>query len=253
MFLADVVVNLRFIPSEKGEVVSQALFAEKIVVLEKKGDWSLVQTPEGYRGWGYNLSLVEAYHPTHRVCRSFAHVYQNPSIKLGPVCTLPFGVSVQLIDDAEWLQVRFPRGETCFMQRGNLSEPKTLSKGELVTLSRQFLHVPYTWGGRSSFGFDCSGFIQMLYTQMGVLLPRDACEQILDLKKTEKPEAGDLIFWGAHGGKVQHVGMYLEGDQFIHTSSREKMPWLRVSHLKDPAWNQDDTYPVRQVFTIYQN
>jgi len=251
MIVADVIVNLRKESLESSEVVSQALFAEKVTVLEKKGDWSLVQTPDGYQGWGYNLSLVKDYHPTHRVCRLFAHVYRNASIKFGPICTLPFGVGIEVIDDSEWAQIRFPRGEIYYIQRENLSLPKILSKQEIVTLSRQFLHVPYTWGGRSSFGFDCSGFVQMLYAQMGVLLPRDAREQILVLQKTEKLAIGDLIFWGEQN-KIQHVGMYLGENRFIHSSSREKMPWLRISTLTDSSWNQDDVYPLRQNYTDLQ-
>jgi Cell wall-associated hydrolases (invasion-associated proteins) len=69
-----------------------------------------------------------------------------------------------------------------------------------MELSKRFLELPYTWGGRSSFGYDCSGFVQMLYRQMGIFIPRDAIDQMHWEKFTpipiEEAQLGDLYFLG---------------------------------------------------------
>ncbi|MCH9717001.1 MAG: C40 family peptidase, partial [Gammaproteobacteria bacterium] len=60
-----------------------------------------------------------------------------------------------------------------------------MTKDEMIFLSQKFLGCPYTWGGRSSFGFDCSGFVQMLYKEMGICLPRDSGPQAEDARLCE--------------------------------------------------------------------
>ena len=83
----------------------------------------------------------------------------------------------------------------------------------------------------------------MVYQWKGIQLSRDSWQQFSD-KRGKKVEfdqlkTGDLIFWGKSNKKIQHVGMYLEKGTFIHTSSRENKPFLRVSKLSDREWNGD--------------
>ncbi len=86
--------------------------------------------------------------------------------------------------------------------------------GGVVGIAMQYLGVPYVWGGASPSGFDCSGFIQYVYNQVGVSLPHYAASQygygtpvsISDL------QAGDLVFFDGLG----HAGIYIGGGQFIH-------------------------------------
>ncbi|MCP5492677.1 MAG: C40 family peptidase [Chlamydiales bacterium] len=91
--------------------------------------------------------------------------------------------------------------------------------------SQKFLGLLYIWGGRSSFGYDCSGFVQMLYSQIGIKLQRDAKQQILDSRlqsiKIDELKLGDLIFFGKSDQRIMHVGMYIGNEQFIHATARE--------------------------------
>ena len=82
---------------------------------------------------------------------------------------------------------------------------------------------------------------------MGVNLQRDARLQFPLFSEIKVPEAGDLIFWGETEEKIQHVGMSLGRDEFIHTSNQEQKPWLRVSSIHDSVWNPKAslTYPFR--------
>lgn len=81
--------------------------------------------------------------------------------------------------------------------------------------------VPYVWGGGTPDGFDCSGFIQYVYVQNGVSMPRTAAEQYnvgTSITKTQlKP--GDLVFFETYKPGPSHVGIYLGGNRFIHASS----------------------------------
>ncbi|MGB8518742.1 MAG: C40 family peptidase [Candidatus Tumulicola sp.] len=104
------------------------------------------------------------------------------------------------------------------------------------TLARsalRFLGAPYVFGGTSSSGFDCSGFVQHVFGMLGVALPRTADAQY-DAGKPAVggPRAGDLVFFDTYGG-VSHVGIYLGHGQFVHASSSHG---VMVSKLSESYW-----------------
>lgn len=217
-------------PGKNFRVVSQALFGERVEVL-KKGEWSLIRTPDGYEGWVQSPPFDRSEYRTDvETSRLAAHLYEIPDTEFGPLLTLPYGSGLSLIQeiDERWLEIELVDGKKAFIQRGDVEK--------IPFDCRQFLGIAYTWGGRSSFGFDCSGFVQMVYRKRGIFLPRDARQQILVPTK-------DLIFWGKSETDIRHVGILLNREEFIHTSSRENRPYLRISKLSDPAWRGDEHYP----------
>lgn len=80
--------------------------------------------------------------------------------------------------------------------------------------------TPYVWGGTSTNGFDCSGFIQYIYKEHGVKLPRTTKEQVKLGDPVEKDElrAGDLVFFNTDGKGVSHAGIYMGDGLMGHTS-----------------------------------
>lgn len=252
-YIIHPIAEMREAPSRESRVVSQAIYSEEIQIKNEQNEWCLISTPDGYEGWVLSSSITTRqtqYYPTIRISRLRAHVYPTPDVEYGPLLTLPYEVSLLALDmnDARWMQVMFPDHRTGFIQKGDVTiEPKFQKKTDLIPFSFRFLGLPYTWGGRSSFGYDCSGFIQMLYRQIAIHLPRDARQQILDERfrtiALSDIEPGDLIFFGQSQQSIKHVGMYIGDGNFIHTSSRECLPWCRVSHLSDPEWNgQEESY-----------
>jgi gamma-D-glutamyl-L-lysine dipeptidyl-peptidase len=240
-------VLMREEPSREARVASEALYAEVVLVKEVRGEWCLIQTPDGYHGWIDHAALIVGKVPSLpllHVCRRAAHLYHVKDTEWGPIKTLPFGSPLEILDipDERWLRVLLIDGMECYIQKGDVAPLASFkNKKDLVEFSQQFLGLPYTWGGRSSFGFDCSGFVQMLYRHMGVSLPRDSKDQARDDRFVDVPvdalEAGDLVFFGKTQEKIGHVGMMIGNEAFIHTSSAEQLPFLRVSRLSDHEWS----------------
>ena len=97
--------------------------------------------------------------------------------------------------------------------------------------------IPYRWGEETpENGFDCSGFVQYVYGQHGVSLPRTAREMAMALPSLpdfhKKP--GDLVFFNTTGEPYSHVGIYLGGSEFVHASSAKGE--VVVSSLNTPFW-----------------
>lgn len=183
----------------------------------------------------------------------FGNVYSGPTIKSRLLVTLPIGVKVRLhpetraTDQAkEWLAVSLPNGMQGFMHTGDLTTngqewawtTGAELRANLVRTARRFLGIPYRWGGTSSFGVDCSGFVQLLYRLHGLFLPRDAHEQgqyekTFPINRTDLVP-GDLIFFNNYG----HVGMAISHFEFIHATTRGS-PVVQISDVDDPYYSQE--------------
>jgi peptidoglycan DL-endopeptidase CwlO len=103
--------------------------------------------------------------------------------------------------------------------------------GGVVGIAMQYLGVPYVWGGASPSGFDCSGFIMYVYSQVGVSLPHHAASQYSSGSPVSRDalEPGDLVFFNGLG----HAGIYIGGGQFIHAPHTGDV--VKISSLSD-SW-----------------
>jgi uncharacterized protein YgiM (DUF1202 family) len=249
------VAGMHSTPSEDSDVVSQAILGNDVVVLEVNGDWAKVRTDDQYTGWMPLTDLVSKTGATGysgegrmaQVTSMFAHIYRETDVtKHQPLLTAPFESRLAVIDerndDTRWLKVQLPGGAVGYVQRGDVTlSPKVLSIPESIDLAKHFLGLPYTWGGSSSYGYDCSGFTQMLVRSRGIVMPRDADLQaawsgVMSIKREElKP--GDLLFFGSGPDHITHTGMYIGNGEFIHATTHDR-PVVQISRLDDQPWTR---------------
>lgn len=195
------VAEMREKPCQESEIVSQAIFSEQVEVFEEENDWVKIETAvDKYHGWVRKDALCRRItkfldDPSAviaKVNRCAAHLYNAQDTVNGPILTLPFESRLEVIDPKEvsetrWIKVLLPNGSAGFIQRGDVEiNPRLITRDEMCALSLRFLDLPYTWGGRSSFGYDCSGLVQMLYRQMGIALPA--------IPKIKPNGSGSLLF-----------------------------------------------------------
>lgn len=247
--------NLRAEPRHAAEMVTQVLLGMPVRILEQKGGWRRVETPEGYFGWisGSVHPLADAgrkhYLAGAKVIVTLLHTrsYAEADETAPPVTDLVAGNMLELISaDEGYYRVRYPDGRNAYVRKTDAEEVTDWLKGvkltgeSIVQTARQLLGIPYLWGGTSVKGMDCSGFTKQVYWMHGVILPRDASQQacygrLVD-EGGELSDAlpGDLLFFGSKATegedeKVVHVGIYLGERQFIHASD-----YVRINSF-DPA------------------
>jgi cell wall-associated NlpC family hydrolase len=251
------VANMYAAPTEESAVVSQAIYGTNVALEEEKQGWARIRTADDYTGWMPLASLralvfgETAYASAGRVAQVeslFANLYREPDVtKHQPLLTVPFETRLEVASEqsgegSRWLEVRLPDGRSAWLQRGDITfDAKPLSIAQAIALSQRFLGLPYLWGGTSSFGYDCSGFVQMLVRRRGVIMPRDADLQAnwtgASPVKRKKLQPADLLFFGESAGKVTHTGMYIGRGKFVHATTHEH-PVIQISKLSDQPWRK---------------
>jgi SH3-like domain-containing protein len=249
------VANMHSGPSEDKDVVSQAIFSTNVQVLEDKDGWARIRTPDDYTGWTPAAALLvsdRAYATNARtahVISLFAHLYREPSVtKRAPLLTVPFESRLEVVAESpeekgRWIQVRLPDDRAAWVQRGDVSfDARKLDVPEMIDLAKRFLGLPYTWGGTSSFGYDCSGFTQMLCRRRGIHMPRDAQPQadwsgMQPVTASADLRPGDLLYFGKSDKKITHTGLYIGNGEFIHATTSVR-PVVQVSRLEDEFWTK---------------
>jgi cell wall-associated NlpC family hydrolase len=244
------VANMYSKPSEDADVVSQAIYGSNVGVVGRQEGWARIRTADDYTGWTPlgALQQGQVYAASGRVAEVaslFAHIYRERSVTAhAPLLTVPFETRLEVVaeEQARWIEVRLPDGRAGWVQAGDIAfDARPLSIPEMLEFSKRFLGLPYTWGGTSSFGYDCSGFAQMLVRRRGVPMPRDAQPQA-DWsgaapveRKDLKP--GDLLYFGESAKKITHSGVYLGDGKFIDATTWQK-PVVRIDDLNDAHWSR---------------
>jgi gamma-D-glutamyl-L-lysine dipeptidyl-peptidase len=217
-------IPVRKEPSESAEMVSQVLYGETYAILDQNQKWLLIELEfDNYKGWidrKLSCEIDDQKHTWLNNASSFvANVPLNQAIgKNGksPVYLLAGsdlfelkGKNFLLFDESFNLVNAFP-------------DTKNLKKPELiVNLANQLINVPYLWGGRSTFGIDCSGLVQTAFKVAGIRLPRDAYQQAKLGKKIallNESLPGDLAFFENEEGRIVHTGILLSESEIIHSS-----------------------------------
>jgi cell wall-associated NlpC family hydrolase len=251
LLIAAPVLNMHEECSEESSYVSQAIYGHTAYLLKRMSDdWALIETEDGYQGYAKINALVED-NPIYRtskkrvITKSISTlVYKIAETEKPPIFKLPYSSRLVLKEDLNsnqdrWLKVSLLDGTSGWIQRGDVEKQSQKTLKQVIEKAFNLLERPYVWGGTSSDGFDCSGFVQTLYKQMGYLLPRDSGPQsesefTYEIDKSNL-KYGDLVFFGKT--KIVHVGIYLGSDNFIHSGVLNNKPKTNIESLNDTEYN----------------
>lgn len=256
------VCNIRSEPRFSAELATQELMGNTLQLLTRNGDWYLVRTPNRYLGWLHEGAMIRLTsneydqwktRPKRVIPQSTGWIFNEPDPTSAVVSDIVAGAVV--IDRQEsgngFAGVELPDGRQGFVLELSSLEESGSGGDELVQTARQFLGVPYLWGGTSAKAFDCSGYTKTIFALHGFLLPRDASQQVLvgKLIETDKTwknlKKGDLLFFGTYrddgSERITHVAMYLGNGKIIHATGLVKIQSLNPN---DPDFARDryDTF-----------
>ena len=242
-------LDLRPRPDHRAELASQLLVGETVRLLGRPASgWVRVQNlADGYRGWVKEWGIVPADEARSRRWRAlararvvapFARVLAGPGAG-GAVSPLFLGGRV-IAGRARggFRTVELPDGRRGHVEAAALRDDARGSV-DLVERATSLLGTPYLWGGRTPAGYDCSGLVQQMLLEQGVILPRDAHEQSLAcraLRRGEDPGEGDLVFFSADGRRMHHVGVGLGGGFFLHARGMVRVATMDESN---PLWDRE--------------
>lgn len=239
--------NLRLSPDYESPLETQALMGSAMEVLDSSGYWLKVHLLEPeYVAWVNRLQVTRCSSPEYTpdmVCvAKYSTVYAEPSASSAVICDLVRGDKMEMglkINGKElrkkgFRSVVLPSGKpgwVCARDVRPISSaiPAEPSAAAVASEALSYLGTPYLWGGTSVKGFDCSGLVRQCYLMQGILLPRNASEQlhcgtVLPVEgvlegRWDHLRPGDLLFFGnRETGRVSHVGIYTGDGHMVHSS-----------------------------------
>lgn len=219
------VCALRKEPRHEAELTSQVLFGEAVELIAQHDEWVEVMCVyDGYTGYCMRNQLVE-------VSKEIASQDQLPLVNTWSGVMMvnnlpmhvPFGSAVPALQNGEalWGDNKIRSSSKLVMEGAYVFEENNIRQ-----VAFTFLNTAYLWGGRSVFGIDCSGFVQLLMRFFGKHLPRDASNQSMvgeDLGFLQEARCGDLAFFDNEEGKIIHVGLLLNDHEIMHAAGKVKI------------------------------
>lgn len=255
------VANLRSNPKHSAELATQATLGTPVKVLKKEGGWYYIQTPDKYLSWVDNGGITmmdtkrfKAWKAGDKIIytKTYGHAYDAVD-EAAIVSDLVAGDILEFVKlSNDHFVTAYPDGRIAMILKNEAEsylgwiKDMNPTPENLVITSKTLMGVPYLWGGTSTKGMDCSGFTKTIYFLNGMVIPRDASQQVHTGVQTDEDrnfdnlEKGDLLFFGrkvtdSTKEKVVHVGMWIGNNEFIHASNM-----VRVSSIDPDADNYDE-------------
>lgn len=236
-------INVYRKPSFHSEVDTQAVCGDNLVPLKEQGDFIRVRCPDDYEGWvnSYQVSETEPPLADTRLLGSLrVPFYTKPDLDAPLVGGAGAGARVYVLEElTDWFKIFLPMADQAYIQTGHVARERDLTAVNLLETARQFMGVPYLWGGKTSNGLDCSGFVQLVHHLHGEQLRRDAWMQFEDATPVGDDfmsgRPGDLMFFAETGEKITHVGFCLGNGKVLHSRG-----FVRINSLRsgDPDFSR---------------
>lgn len=255
-------------PSHRSEMVTQILFGELYRITGKEHSWIKIQLAfDDYEGW---IDILQATVIGEEEFLRLMNSTTSTTIDLMQLIShenarsmipVVMGSSLPAYDES-----RIRIGQDVFYYEGEVSEFQLHNAGtrhentlktrqQLIEDAMLYLNAPYLWGGRTPFGIDCSGFVQMVYKLQGMKLRRDASQQALQgeiISLHAESEGGDLAFFDNPEGNINHVGMIIDRTRIIHSSGQVHIDTLDHEGIYN-ARLQKYTHKLRLIKRIVGN
>lgn len=268
------VINLRKYPDHRAELVSQAILGTPVKVFREKDSWLLIQTPDNYISWTEksSVALVSAsdynsWKRSERVIylRPDGWIYSKPhgSDVIGDVVS---GSILEKKGESDgYTIVKFPDGRKGVVKKDEIQNFNAfrsnsgLSEDKIISVAFTLIGVPYLWGGRSSKGVDCSGFVQSVFFLNGLILQRDASLQALHGISVDISDGygqlkkGDLLFFGSKDiekDHVTHVAIYIGDSEYINASGRVIINSLDSSRTNYSDYRKNALLSARRIIGV---
>ncbi len=246
------VMGIHVKPDATSSYDSQRVYGHEVTVHEKvNAQWLRVESLDGIIGYAREQDLVPD-NPLWRLSSNRQRVrvltgcvYPKPDFMTQTIIRLPYNAYVNVIGEQEdavgwlWLKVQLIDGTIGWMVLHDVECLRLLSKEEVIARSCMFLGLPYIWGGASSHGFDCSGFVQTLVSQMGFAMLRNSREQASDPQlltvEYDDMQPGDCIYFGK--ARINHVALCLAPGKIIHAAGIASELTVMISDIDHQVLN----------------
>ncbi|TKK70987.1 NlpC/P60 family protein [Ilyomonas limi] len=216
------VCPLRSEASHRSEMVSQLLFGEGAEVLEAGKDFTKVKCLyDGYEAWAQTSQLAEVDEEIAKAVPVGYTFKRNTIVALNDApMHVPLATPVFRNTFFGKYKVEYTDEETVLFDASFYTE-------EVIRMvALLYENVPYLWGGKSSFGIDCSGFVQQVFKLFGKHLLRDTYQQAAQggsIGFLQEVQCGDLAFFDNAEGRIVHVGILLNSEEIIHASGNVRV------------------------------
>jgi cell wall-associated NlpC family hydrolase len=245
------VVALRPQPDLSRGIDTELLFGEEVVVFDRADGWCWVKAAgDGYVGYLPAEALSEGQaEPTHVVTVQRTFLYPEPELRKPHLGVLSMGSRVRIVGEAETRGNHYAVLESGTAVFARHVQPIGALDGmDHVEIAARFLETPYLWGGRSGFGIDCSGLVQLALQMTGRSAPRDTDMQAAGLGvpiDRSELRRGDLVFWKGHVAVMQDAETILHANGHTMTVARENFE----AAVKRIGWLYDQPTGYRRPVT----
>ncbi|WP_312806732.1 C40 family peptidase [Agrobacterium cavarae] len=222
------VIGLRPKPDMASGIDTELLLGEAIRVFDSADGWAFVQAEgDGYVGYVPDASVGAVEAATHIVIAPRTFLYPAAELRKPPVAALSMGSRLTFVSEEETRGTRYlmtAKGEGVIAAHCLPVDQQVSS--DYVAVALRFLETPYLWGGRSGFGIDCSGLVQLSMAMTGKFALRDTDMQVKSLGTEIERDAlrrGDLVFWKGHVGIMEDDETLLHANGHTMNVARENL------------------------------
>jgi cell wall-associated NlpC family hydrolase len=233
-------VNIRTSPNTSAGIVTK-LSNSSVSIIDKVDGWYKISF-NGKTGW-VSSDYIKVLSKKATINADGVNFRSSANTDAKVIDTLSKGTRVEILDTKSgWHKVKvgskvgYVASKFVTSAKSSVKTSRSItaeafdasddSQGNDVTsYAKRYVGVRYVYGGKSPNGFDCSGFVGYVYRHFGVSLNSSAESMFSNGVRVSKSglRAGDLLFFDAaarkSAGEIDHVGIYLGGDKFIHAST----------------------------------